>query len=223
MTLSESSAGSTPENIAGMMAKYLATSLAIENVVSEPRVISSCLPTSTISISLVGLLSRSTMLPASLAAWVPVFIATPTSAWASAGRVVGAVAGHRHEVAAGLLALDQRHLVLGRRLGEEVVDAGLVGDRRRSQRVVAGDHDGADAHRPHVVEALAHARLHGVLQPDHAEHPPRCSPPATVDDDQRRGAVLRDLLDDRAAPRAGTTPPSASTKRRTESAAPLRT
>ena len=47
------------------------------------------------------------------------------------GRVVGAVAGHRDEPAAGLLALDQRHLVLGRRLGEEVVDAGLVGDGLR--------------------------------------------------------------------------------------------
>ena len=46
---------------------------------------SSCLPTSTTSSSLVGLESRSTMLPASLAACVPVFIATPTSAWASAG------------------------------------------------------------------------------------------------------------------------------------------
>ena len=68
-----------------MMAKYLATSLAIENVVSDPRVISSCLPISTISMSFVGLESRSTMLPASLAAWVPVFMATPTSAWASAG------------------------------------------------------------------------------------------------------------------------------------------
>ena len=67
------------------MAKYLATSLAIENVVSEPRVISSCLPISTISMSFVGLESRSTMLPASLAAWVPVFMATPTSAWARAG------------------------------------------------------------------------------------------------------------------------------------------
>ena len=71
--------------IAGRIAKYLATSLAIENVVSAPRVISSCLPTSTISISFVGLESRSTMFPASRAAWVPVFIATPTSAWASAG------------------------------------------------------------------------------------------------------------------------------------------
>ena len=46
---------------------------------------SSCLPISTISMSFVGFESRSTMLPASLAAWVPVFIATPTSAWASAG------------------------------------------------------------------------------------------------------------------------------------------
>ncbi len=43
------------------------------------------LPYSTTSMSLVGLLSRSTMLPASLAAAVPVFIASPTSAWANAG------------------------------------------------------------------------------------------------------------------------------------------
>ena len=67
------------------MAKYLATSLAMEKVVSEPRVIRSCLPISTISMSLVGLESRSTMLPASRAAWVPVCMATPTSACASAG------------------------------------------------------------------------------------------------------------------------------------------
>ncbi len=71
--------------MAGMMAKYFATSLAMEKVVSAPRVISSCLPMPTISISLVGSLSRSTMLPASRAAMVPVFIATPTSACASAG------------------------------------------------------------------------------------------------------------------------------------------
>ena len=72
-------------NIAGMIAKYLATSFATENVVSDPRVMSSCLPISTTSMSFVGFESRSTMLPASLAAWVPVFIATPTSACASAG------------------------------------------------------------------------------------------------------------------------------------------
>ena len=80
MMLRRSRTGRTPENIAGMMAKYLATSLATENVVSAPRVMRSCLPISTISMSLVGFESRSTMLPASLAAWVPVFMATPTSA-----------------------------------------------------------------------------------------------------------------------------------------------
>ena len=52
---SVSSCGKTPANIAGMIAKYLATSFAIENVVSEPRVISSCLPISTISMSFVGI------------------------------------------------------------------------------------------------------------------------------------------------------------------------
>ena len=46
---------------------------------------SNCLPTSTTSNNFVGFESRSTMLPASLAACVPVFMATPTSACARAG------------------------------------------------------------------------------------------------------------------------------------------
>ena len=41
-------------NNAGTIAKYLATSLAIEHVVNVPLVIGNCLPISTISISLVG-------------------------------------------------------------------------------------------------------------------------------------------------------------------------
>ncbi len=85
MMLSAFRTGNAPANMAGIMAKYFATSLAIENVVRAPRVISSCLPISTISMSLVGFESRSTMLPASFAAWVPEFIATPTSACANAG------------------------------------------------------------------------------------------------------------------------------------------
>ena len=72
-------------NNAGTMAKYFATSLAILKVVSVPLVINNCFPISTISINFVGSLSRSTMLPASFAACVPLFIATPTSACASAG------------------------------------------------------------------------------------------------------------------------------------------
>src|ERR671924_406275 len=98
-----------------MIAKYLAMSLAIEKVVSAPRVMSSCLPISTISMSLVGSESRSTMFPASLAA-------------------------------ALLLLLDQRQLVLGLGLGQEVVHPGLVRDRLGGQRVVTRDHHGADAH-----------------------------------------------------------------------------
>ncbi len=78
-------AGMAVINKAGMMAKYLATSLAMEKVVSVPLVIKSCFPISTISINLVGSLSKSTMFPASLAAWVPLFMATPTLAWAKAG------------------------------------------------------------------------------------------------------------------------------------------
>ena len=137
-----------------MIAKYFAMSLAIENVVSAPRVISSCLPISTISMSLVGFESRSTMLPASLAACVPVFIATPTSACASAGASLVPSPVIATSLPPCLLALDQRHLVFGRGLGEEVVDAGLVGDRRGGQRVVAGDHHGADAHRAQLARTV---------------------------------------------------------------------
>src|SRR5439155_19083165 len=126
-------------NMAGMMAKYLATSLAMENVVSTPRVMSICLPISTTSKSLVGLESKSTMLPASFAACVPVFIATPTSACASAGAsfvpspVIATSLPSR-------CSADERHLVFGRGFGQKVVHAGFVRDRGRGQRVVARDH-----------------------------------------------------------------------------------
>lgn len=85
ITFSASRPGYCATKIAGRMAKYFATSLAIEKVVSAPRVMSSCLPISTTSMSFVGSLSRSTMLPASRAACVPVCMARPTSAWARAG------------------------------------------------------------------------------------------------------------------------------------------
>ena len=152
MMLSVLSCGNTPWNMAGMMAKYLATSLAIEKVVSEPRVMSSCLPISTISSSLVGLESRSTMLPG-LFGRLGAGVHGHADVGLGQGRgVVGAVAGHGDEVAAGLLGPDAGHLVLGRGLGHEVVDAGLVGDGLGGERVVAGDHDRLDAHEPHLGE-----------------------------------------------------------------------
>ncbi len=174
-----------------MMAKYFATSLAIENVVSAPRVISSCLPISTISISLVGLESRSTMLPASRAACVPVFMATPTSACASAG---ASLVPSPHIATSLPLACSSRislQLVLGRRLRQEIVDAGFGGDRRRGHRIVAGDHHGADAHAAQFGEALADAALDDVLEMDDAEQA------AVLGDRQRRAAGLGDLVGDR--------------------------
>ncbi len=107
------------------------------------------------------------------------------------GRVVGAVAGHRDELPGGLFALDQRHLVFGRRLRQEVVDACLVRDRGRRERIVAGDHDGLDAHRAQRVEPLAHPALDDVLQVHDAE---RAHP---LGHHERRAARARDALDDR--------------------------
>src|SRR6202162_1526359 len=167
-------------NIAGIMAKYFATSLAMLNVVSAPRVISNCLPISTISISLVGSLSRSTMLPASRAACVPVCIATPTSAFARSG------AAHRNQPAFRLDLSDIVQFMLRRCLGDVVIDAGFRGDGGGGDAVVAGDHDGADAHVPPRREALFNARLDDVLQLDDAEQT------AIGGDRQRRGAGAAD-------------------------------
>ena len=85
-------------------------------------------------------------------------------------RVVRAVAAHRDEPALGLVLADQLELRLGRRLGQELVDAGLGRDRGRREPVVAGDHDGLDAHLAQLGEALADAALDDVAQLDDAEH-----------------------------------------------------
>ena len=110
--------------------------------------------------------------------------------------VVGAVAAHRHQLALGLLGLDQPELGLRRRLGQEVVDAGLGGDGGRGERIVAGDHHRADAHPAQLGEPLADAALDDVLEVDEAQHLP-------VDrDGERRAAALGDASPHRAAARA---------------------
>ena len=216
MTLSVSSTGNAPANMAGMMAKYLATSLEIENVVSEPRVMSSCLPISTISMSLVGLESRSTMLPASRAACVPLFIATPTSAWARAGASL---------VPSPVMATSAPP-ACSRRMSA-ILSSGVASARKSStpassamaravQRVVAGDHDRADAHAPQLVEALAHAVLDDVLEADDAEGD------AVLGDDQRRAAGGGDAVDELVELAGGWLAAFVEMSRRTASAAPLR-
>ena len=73
---------------------------------------------------------------------------------------------------------------------EEVIDAGFARDGGGGERIVAGDHHGADAHGAKLVEALAHAALHDVFQLNDAQ-----SAAALLRDHQRRAAGARDLLD----------------------------
>ena len=105
--------------------------------------------------------------------------------------VVGAVAGHGDQLAVGLLASDERHLVFWRRLCQKVIDAGFGRDRRGGERVVAGDHHRLDAHRPQMREPIADAALDDVLQMNDAEGA------AALGDDERRAAGAGHTLNDR--------------------------
>jgi hypothetical protein len=99
---------------------------------------------------------------------VPVFMATPTSAWAAPAHRWCRRRTSPPACRAPALA-DELELGLGRRLGKEIVDARFGGDRRRRQRIVAGDHHGADAHPAQGREAVADAALDDVLEGDHAQ------------------------------------------------------
>ena len=154
------------------------------------------------------------MLPASRAAWRAGLHRDADIGLGQRRRVVGAVAAHGDQAALGLLLADQLELVLGRGLGEEIVDAGFGGDGGGGQRVVAGDHHRADAHAAQVGEALADAGLDDVLQVDDAEQLPVVArPPAAC---RRCGRCAR-----RSAS-AAASPAGVATMRSTASTAPLR-
>ncbi len=104
-------------------------------------------------------------------------------------RVVGAVAAHGDQPAAGLLLADVGELRLRRGFGEEIVDARLGGDRRGGDRIVAGHHHGADAHGAQRREALLDAGFDDVLEMYDAEQL------AVFGDRQRRAAAHRHLVD----------------------------
>src|SRR3954452_7576694 len=108
-----------------MMAKYLATSLAMENVVSAPRVIRSCLPISTTldQLSRIGIeIHHVAGLARGLGAALH---SDPDIRLRQCGRVVGAVAAHGDQPAVGLFAANIAQLVFGRGLRDEIVDARL--------------------------------------------------------------------------------------------------
>ena len=89
-------------NAAGMIAKYFATSLAMLKVVSAPRVISICLPISTISINLVGIRIEIDHVASFLGGLRAGIHGDAHVGLGQCRRVVGAVAGHGDELSAGL-------------------------------------------------------------------------------------------------------------------------
>ena len=119
---------------------------------------------------------------------MPVFIATPTSAWASAGAsfVPSPVIATRWPRC--LFLPDAFELRFRRRLRHEIVHAGFGGDGGGGERIVARDHHGADAHLAQLREAFLDAALDHVLELHDAEHL------AAFRDDQRRAACARDFV-----------------------------
>ena len=85
------------------------------------------------------------------------------------GRVIRAVADHRHEAAALLFVADEFELVLRFCLGEKIIHARLLGNGSGGQLVVTGNHHRADAHRAKAFETVGEAAFHDVLQMNHAE------------------------------------------------------
>ncbi len=215
MMLRLSSAGIAPANIAGMIAKYLAMSFAIENVVSDPRVISICLPISTISISFVGFESRSTMLPASLAAWVPVFMATPTSAWASAGASF---------VPSPVIATSAPPACS--RLISAILSSGVASARKSSTPASAAIAFAVRGLSPVIITVripIARSSAKRSLIPSLTTSLRWTTPSARPFSATTRGVPPDDAIPSTAAPSsAGMLPPCSSTQRRTASAAPLR-
>ncbi len=115
---------------------------------------------------------RSSVMPAlSIATSVPLPMAMPTSAAASAGRVVDAVAGHRHHPA--LAAQPCHHVALSFRqnIGLDLGDTERLRHRLRGRDVVAGQHDDAQAVGAQLPERLLRARLDRIGDGDDAGSP----------------------------------------------------
>ena len=104
------------------------------------------------------------------------------------GRVVGAVAGHRHQPTFRLVLADQRQLGFRRRFGEEIIDAGLGGDRRGGQAVIAGDHHRFNAHFAQLGETFFDAAFDDIFERNNPQHL------FAFGDHQRRGPLAGDLF-----------------------------
>ena len=152
-----------------MTAKYLARSLAIEKVVECPAGHEQLLADLD-DLDELGRVAIEVDHVAGLLGGLGAGVHGHADVGLGQGRgVVGAVAHHGDELAAGLFLADVGELGLGRRLGDEVVDAGLVGDRFGRQRIVAGDHDDPQPHLAEPGEPFADALLEDVLELDQSD------------------------------------------------------
>jgi len=104
------------------------------------------------------------------------------------GSLSRSVAAHGDELALRLFVTNELQLRLRRRLGEKIIDPRLGCDRRRRQRIVAGDHHRPDAHPAQLAEALSDASLDDILQMDDPEQT------AILRDGERRSTGFRDSV-----------------------------
>ncbi|MNQ95039.1 hypothetical protein D3C85_1105800 [compost metagenome] len=110
--------------------------------------------------------------------------------------VVGTVTAHGDHAAIGLLLADIGQLLLRGCLGDEVIHPGLGGDGGGGQRVVPGDHHGADPHVTQDLEAGLDAWLDDVLEVHHPQQ-------LLVGADQQRGTALTGDVVDRLQDKLG--------------------
>ena len=82
------------------------------------------------------------------------------------GGVVDAVADHGDDVAVGLEAPDDLDLVAGEDLGDDGVDADVVGDVSGGSFVVAGEQDGGEAQSSELADRCGAGGLDGVGDDD---------------------------------------------------------
>ena len=136
------------------------------------------------------------MLPASLAACVPVFIATPTSAWASAGASL---------VPSPVMAI--RRPPDCSRLIRAILSSGVASARKSSTPASAAIAAAVSGLSPvtmtvrtpmarELVEALLHAVLDDVLEMDDAEGATRVGRSVALGHGERSAAVAGDAVGD---------------------------
>ena len=142
------------------------------------------------------------MLPASRAAWVPVFIATPTSAWASAGASLvpsPVIATRRPSACCSRISSSLRSGVASARKSSTPASSAIFAAVRRLSPVTI------TVRMPIArrwSKRSAHALLDGVLEVDDAEDL------AVARDRERRAALAGDPVETSLAARAARCPPS---------------